>query len=59
MEKNKIHLDEVAKILKMSANVSLFGGLSKEQMGVIMDHSEIMKVDKGTTSSGEGIPPRK
>jgi len=57
MEKNKIQLEHVERILGMSPNISLFGGLSDEQRKVIMEHSDFLQVKKGEYLFKRGDSP--
>lgn len=58
MEKNNIQFEDIERILGMASKFSLFGGLGKKQMNIIMDHSDLIKVDKGEYLFKRGDSPR-
>jgi len=58
VEKNNIQFEDIERILGMASKFSLFGGLGKKQMNIIMDHSDLIKVDKGEYLFKRGDSPR-
>ena len=58
MKKEAISANEIAQIFDMSSKFALFGGLSSEQIHMILTHSEILRVKKGDYVFRRGDSPK-
>ena len=59
MKREAIREKEIARIYDMSSRFALLGGLSPEQMHMILTNSEILRAKKGDYILEEGILQRK
>ena len=58
MKREAIGGKEIAQIFEASSKYALFGGLSPEQMHMILAHSEILRVEKGEYVFRRGDSPK-
>ena len=58
MKREAIRANEIAQIFDTSSKFALFGGLSPEQMHMILAHSEILRVENGDYIFRRGDSPK-